>query len=1048
MAPGVCVLLCVCVFACVCVSVCGASNLDTVYPLLKQGSNGSLFGLSVALHQQKDNYLLLVGAPKEKAESGVPANQTGGVYSCPITADRSECFRMNLIGSDDDLDWTKDLVEDMWLGVSVASQGQPGGRVLACGHRFVKFYGVLQLRHMIGKCYIRGNDLQYDPDDIQWQSPHQVCSHIGELRGSEIMCNTGISAAITQTEVIVGSPGSFEWQGNVHVSWKNPDSQYDTKTSAFKNMDRRNIYIGYSVTQAPHLLSGDAVTIVTGAPKDNKKDGRGSVLLAVMRAADGELELQQTLRGEQTGSYFGNAVAATDLNSDGWNDLLVGAPFFFRRQAEEGGAVYVYMNAGGRLASQPTLTLRGPAGSAFGMALAAAGDLNQDGFQDFAVGAPFHGTGSVMIWTGSAQGISMKPSQVIEGRQVWSGFRMFGYSLSGGLDVDGNRYPDLLVGSLDDTVALLRTRPVIHLNKTLRVTPDIVDPNSCDECVEVEVCFSYIISTGDRSYRENITVDFTVAADVTRHKTRLRFHDNRQDVYTGSISLTSRRCKVLRLGLVEPIQDKVEPLVFSLNASLSEKLPKNTRRLQNLDRFPVLSQEPKPIRTQIHIQTDCGADNRCHSNLQMKAQFTDEEQKPFPSVQGLQVFQYNSSIKRLLLEVNVTNQPEAGRPAEEAHRATLNLTIPPTLKYSGVRSKGVVPPVLCSVNGQVLLCDLGNPLKRNQKVQVVIIFQTSEVSLDTTEIHSVLQLSTLSEQSDLSPLSLSMLVEYTLQSALTLIEQPGHAYFSGHVIGESAVRSTSDIGSPLNFTFQVDVIGKPLGHLGSLEVEFDWPWEVANGKWLLYLTEILLDGTSEPRCVPPGNIVNPLNLKLAEQLRRRRSLEVKEEEQRGETPAAISLQGPRRRSFTLDCVHGAARCVKFICPLVNMNNSATLRVRARLWESTMTEDYREAWSVTVQGRATLKLLTDKRAIKMTTQSTEFMLDVRPEQAEELDAGAPLWIIVLSALAGVLLLAAICLLLWKCGFFRRASTRETYEAKTQKAERRSQPSEAERLTGEL
>ncbi len=46
--------------------------------------------------------------------------------------------------------------------------------------------------------------------------------------------------------------------------------------------------------------------------------------------------------------------------------------------------------------------------------------------------------------------------QVIWGSRVSPGFRTFGYSLSGGLDVDGNKYPDLLVGSLDDSVALLR----------------------------------------------------------------------------------------------------------------------------------------------------------------------------------------------------------------------------------------------------------------------------------------------------------------------------------------------------------------------------------------------------------------------------------------------------------------------------------------------------------------------------------------------------------------------------------------------------------------
>lgn len=62
------------------------------------------------------------------------------------------------------------------------------------------------------------------------------------------------------------------------------------------------------------------------------------------------------------------------------------------------------------------------------------------------------------------------------------------------------------------------------------------------------------------------------------------------------------------------------------------------------------------------------------------------------------------------------------------------------------------------------------------------------------------------------------------------------------------------------FCQQVLITGKALGHLGNLEVEFDWPRVVSNGKWLLYLTEIQVDGTSEARCDPPGDIVNPLHL--------------------------------------------------------------------------------------------------------------------------------------------------------------------------------------------
>lgn len=47
--------------------------------------------------------------------------------------------------------------------------------------------------------------------------------------------------------------------------------------------------------------------------------------------------------------------------------------------------------------------------------------------------------------------------QVIEGKSVGNdGFQTFGYSISGGMDMDDNSYPDIVVGSLDDRIALLR----------------------------------------------------------------------------------------------------------------------------------------------------------------------------------------------------------------------------------------------------------------------------------------------------------------------------------------------------------------------------------------------------------------------------------------------------------------------------------------------------------------------------------------------------------------------------------------------------------------
>lgn len=54
-----------------------------------------------------------------------------------------------------------------------------------------------------------------------------------------------------------------------------------------------------------------------------------------------------------------------------------------------------------------------------------------------------------------------------------------------------------------------------------------------------------------------------------------------------------------------------------------------------------------------------------------------------------QVLSFNTSINRLFLELNVSNTPSPGQPAEDAHNAVLSISIPPLLIYSGVRTKVV-----------------------------------------------------------------------------------------------------------------------------------------------------------------------------------------------------------------------------------------------------------------------------------------------------------------------------------------------------------------------
>lgn len=96
----------------------------------------------------------------------------------------------------------------------------------------------------------------------------------------------------------------------------------------------------------------------------------------------------------------------------------------------------------------------------FGLSLTSLGDINLDGYGDFAVGAPYdgpQGKGAVYIYHGSEEGPLLKPSQVIFAEDVAgsSFLSTFGFSLSGGIDLDGNMYPDLVVGAYEANKALV-----------------------------------------------------------------------------------------------------------------------------------------------------------------------------------------------------------------------------------------------------------------------------------------------------------------------------------------------------------------------------------------------------------------------------------------------------------------------------------------------------------------------------------------------------------------------------------------------------------------
>lgn len=99
----------------------------------------------------------------------------------------------------------------------------------------------------------------------------------------------------------------------------------------------------------------------------------------------------QFTTGNQTGAKFGFSIAGNgDVNNDGFTDVVIGAPFFDSGSTDE-GKVFLYRGSADSLTHTIAWSAEGNQVSAqFGAAIEFLGDFNNDGYDDLIVGAPLY----------------------------------------------------------------------------------------------------------------------------------------------------------------------------------------------------------------------------------------------------------------------------------------------------------------------------------------------------------------------------------------------------------------------------------------------------------------------------------------------------------------------------------------------------------------------------------------------------------------------------------------------------------------------------------
>ncbi|XP_053721185.1 integrin alpha-M-like [Synchiropus splendidus] len=476
------------------------------------------------------------------------------------------------------------------------------------------------------------------------------------------MAQHGFSAAYVTGGMLMSVVGANQWRGG----FLGYASSGMKGTSYLPQNMLADSYLGYSmaVAQTPY----GQVTVV-GAPR---YDHRG-IVVAVQYGSE---QIIDPYKWEyMIGGYFGAVVCAMMVDGDSFTDLiLISAPMFMENDRE--GKVYVCrMNVlTVECAFDSPLVLRGVEGhiGRFGASLAALPDLNGDGFNDLAVGAPLEndGQGSVYIFQGAGQGtIDPSFSQRIQASEVNSALRFFGMSIgqsSNDLSMDG--LPDLAVGS-KGKVVILRSRPIMMVEALVSFEPDQIPTQNIDCAApltnEATVCF--IMRTQHTTFATAAAmINYTLKLDATRRvpSNRAYIKDQNRE-HSGSI----------RLDLM---QQKCEKVKFFIEPCAEDSLNAINNELKfTFDGFPS-AQNLKPSLAQqaqtttfhpLGFEINCGQDNNCVDNLIVDFNFTS-----------------SSAVKVGIDELlDVTVSVENTR--ENSYNALVTLTYPQGLSYRKFTSR-------------------------------------------------------------------------------------------------------------------------------------------------------------------------------------------------------------------------------------------------------------------------------------------------------------------------------------------------------------------------
>lgn len=260
------------------------------------------------------------------------------------------------------------------------------------------------------------------------------------------------------TDVLIGAPYRNDRSGGVYILYGQSDILTGGSASQLPLLSGQSDYdyAGYAVASGDINADGFS-DIVASAPKRNTTERDAGVIYIVYGQTAQHVSLSLSTAAVITGltrsDRIGQSLAIGDINADSYGDIIIGAEYN-DTAAENGGAVYIYYGSASLSSSlslsAATQLYNSANAEVAGQSVAWLGDVTNDGYGDFIVGAPSTShdeTGRVFLVTGQSVVLA---TQVLDNFTYFTGETVadsFGNSVATAGDVNADGYGDAVFGA-------------------------------------------------------------------------------------------------------------------------------------------------------------------------------------------------------------------------------------------------------------------------------------------------------------------------------------------------------------------------------------------------------------------------------------------------------------------------------------------------------------------------------------------------------------------------------------------------------------------------